>query len=196
MLQSRRFIVCLSRVFIDSFIINHNKDAEMVRQNRRSTIFVIYSIVIVGVFSINTAIAETSASPLEIIDLTPAVSSTTIDSNATETTTVVNIDKQSGKLHGYSIPVILLIVTFSTAEKPMICAPPLLIHGSVDPVKSEYKIKDVIQILCNSGYELANPQSSLLYCSQDGLWKVFTLGDNVILPLPRCIGKQIMSTNI
>ena len=78
----------------------------------------------------------------------------------------------------------------------MICAPPLLIHGSVDPVKSEYKIKDVIQILCNSGYELANPQSSLLYCSQDGLWKVFTLGDNVILPLPRCIGKQIMSTNI
>ncbi|XP_046443975.1 uncharacterized protein LOC124194013 isoform X2 [Daphnia pulex] len=71
-----------------------------------------------------------------------------------------------------------------------ICIPPLLLHGSVDPVKSQYKSQDVIRIICKDGYELENPQSSLLYCSQKGLWKVFTLGDSIYIPLPRCIVKE------
>lgn len=71
-----------------------------------------------------------------------------------------------------------------------ICIPPLLLHGSVDPLKSQYKSQDVIRIICKDGYELENPESSLLYCSQKGLWKVFTLGDSIYIPLPRCIVKE------
>jgi hypothetical protein len=57
-------------------------------------------------------------------------------------------------------------------------------------VKSQYKSQDVIRIICKDGYELENPQSSLLYCSQKGIWKVFTLGDSIYIPLPRCIGNS------
>ncbi|XP_059353305.1 uncharacterized protein LOC130701110 [Daphnia carinata] len=71
-----------------------------------------------------------------------------------------------------------------------ICIPLLLLHGSVDPVKSEYKSQDVIRIICKDGYELENSQSSLLYCSQKGVWQVFTLGDSIYIPLPRCIAKK------
>ena len=82
------------------------------------------------------------------------------------------------------------MANFSLLKKDAkeICIPPLLLHGSVDPVKSQYKSQDVIRIICKDGYELENPQSSLLYCSQKGLWKVFTLGDSIYIPLPRCIG--------
>jgi len=74
-----------------------------------------------------------------------------------------------------------------------VCIPPLLIHGSVDPVKNDYKSQDVVRIQCSEGYELENPQSSLLYCSSHGLWQVFTLaGENVQIPLPRCISKYIL----
>jgi len=71
-----------------------------------------------------------------------------------------------------------------------ICTPPLLIHGSVNPINSQYKSEDVIRIVCNDGFELENIQSSLLYCSKQGLWRVFTLGDSSFLPLPRCIAKR------
>ena len=91
--------------------------------------------------------------------------------------------------HMYTVsPFIIQICSKLDARE--ICVPPLLLHGIVDPVKSQYKSQDVIKIVCKDGFELENPQSGLLYCTQKGLWKVFTLGEPTYIPLPRCIGNH------
>lgn len=71
------------------------------------------------------------------------------------------------------------------------CIPPLLLNGLIDPLKREYKAKDVIRVTCKDGFELEDQSSTVLYCSPQGLWQVFTFDNDGSIPLPRCIGNKV-----
>ena len=69
------------------------------------------------------------------------------------------------------------------------CVAPLVILGTVEPKMAEYHLNDVIQVSCNDGYELESQRSSLLFCTTQGRWKVFSAVEAAALPLPRCMGE-------
>ena len=69
------------------------------------------------------------------------------------------------------------------------CEAPLVILGTVEPKMAEYHLNDGIQVRCNDGYELESQKSSMLFCTSQGRWKVFSAAEAAALPLLHCVGE-------
>lgn len=124
------------------------------------------------------------------------------NNNGTFSAQGANTTNHSGRV-SIAVMLVLLIDYFSLKNVLFLvfldgketCIPPLLLNGLIDPPKIEYKTKDIIRVTCKAGFELEDKSSSVLYCSPQGLWQVFTFDNDGSIPLPRCIGKQTILMN-